>query len=131
MSAKQAFVHAIHSEMASQGISRRDLARRLGCTEEAIAQMLDVRRSGMRLNTAEKLASGLGRRLFLALIPETSLETTFTFPLDVAETVGSEARRQNIPIDEFVLQLIVKALDQLEKDFPRKDDTQALQRGLT
>jgi transcriptional regulator with XRE-family HTH domain len=111
MSAKQALVHAIRSEMARQGISRRILARRLECTQENIAQMLDDQRSGMRLNTAEKLATALGRRLFLALIPDTSLETTFTFPLDVAERVDSEARRQNIPPDEFVLQLIVKALE--------------------
>lgn len=111
MSAKQALVHAIQSEMASQGIGRRILAGRLGCTEEAIAQMLDGRRPGMRLNTAEKLAKALGRRLFLALIPETSLETTFTLPPDVAERVDSEASRQNIPINEFALQLIVKALE--------------------
>lgn len=77
--------------------------------------MLDGRKSGMRLNTAEKLASALGRRLFLALIPETSLETAFTFPLDVAEKVDSEARRQNISIDEFVLQLIVKGLEIKER----------------
>ena len=115
MSAKQVLVHAIHSEMASQGISRRILARRLECTQENIAQMLDGRRSGMRLSTAEKLASALGRRLLLALIPESSLETTFTFPPDVAERVDSEARRQNIPPDEFVLQLIVKALEIKER----------------
>ena len=110
MSAKQALVHAIKSEMAHQGINRKGLARRLGCTQENIAQMLDDQRPGMRLDTAEKLASALGRRLFLALIPDVSLETNFTFPPDVAERVDSEARRQNIPPDEFVLQLIVKAL---------------------
>lgn len=115
MSAKQVLVHAIESEMARQGISRRVLARRLECTQENIAQMLDDQRSGMRLNTAERLAKALGRRLFLALIPDTSLETTFTFPLDVAERVDSEARRQNIPPDEFVLQSIVKALEIEEK----------------
>jgi plasmid maintenance system antidote protein VapI len=111
MSAKQALVHAIESEMARQGISRRNLARRLGCTQENVAQILDDQRPGTRLDTAERLASALGRCLFLALIPETSLEMTFTFPLDVAERVNSEARRQNIPTDEFVLQLIVKALE--------------------
>ena len=115
MSAKQALVHAIESEMARQGISQRDLARRLGCTQENIAQMLDDQRSGMRLSTAERLAQALGRRLFLALIPESSLETTFTFPPDVAKRVGSDARRQNIPIDEFVLQLIVKSLEIQER----------------
>lgn len=111
MSAKQTLVHAIQLELAHQGISRRILAKRLGCTQENVAQMLDNRRPGTRLDTAERLARALGRRLFLALIPETSLETTFTFPLDVAERVDSEARRQNIPTDEFLLQLIVKALE--------------------
>ena len=115
MSEKQALVHAIQSEMAHQWISRRILAKRLGCTQENIAQMLDDQRSGMRLSTAERLAQALGRRLFLALIPESSSETTFTFPPDVAERVGSDARRQNIPIDEFVLQLIVKALEIQER----------------
>ena len=115
MSAKQALVHFIAKEMARQGINQRILASRLGCTQENIAQMLDDRRRGMRLDTAERLASALGRRLFLALIPETSLETTFTFPLEVAERVDAEARRQNIPIDEFALQLMVKALEIQER----------------
>jgi hypothetical protein len=90
MNAKQALVLAIESEMARQGISQRNLARRLDCTQENIAQMLDDRRPGTRLDTAERLAKALGQRLFLALIPETSLETTFTFPLEVAERVDSE-----------------------------------------
>lgn len=95
MSAKQALVHAIKSEMEHQGISRKNLARRLGCTQENIAQLLDDQRHGTRLDTAERLASALGRRLFLALIPETSLETT-----------------------EFVVQLLLKVLDEVQTPSP-------------
>lgn len=71
MNAKRAFVQAIKDEMARQGVTRRDLASILECSEPNVGQMLDnEQRPGMRLETAEKLAQALGRGIVLLLIPD-------------------------------------------------------------
>jgi DNA-binding Xre family transcriptional regulator len=69
MSTKKAFLLAVASEMARTGVDRMELARRLGCTAQNIDQMLDPHRSGMRLETAERLARGLKCSLSLFLSP--------------------------------------------------------------
>ena len=65
----------LQEEMARQGISRKDLARILGCTEANVAQMLTGHRThGMRLQTLEKLAEALGCGVVLVLIPQSGAE---------------------------------------------------------
>lgn len=66
---KEALVRALKDEMDRQGLSQRDLARQLGCTVENVSQILDVRRPGMRISTAERLAQALGCQLVLQLAP--------------------------------------------------------------
>lgn len=69
MSTKRAFLLAVANEMARKGVDRIELARRLGCTAQNIDQMLDPHRTGMRLETAERLARGLECSLSLLLSP--------------------------------------------------------------
>ena len=70
MSTRRAFLLAVENEMARQGIDRDGLARELGCTVQNVDQLLDPDRSGMRLETAERLAKGLKCSLSLFLIAD-------------------------------------------------------------
>ena len=67
--AKRLFIHAVLREMERQGLSRQELAKRLGCTPKNAAQLLDGRRSDLRLASAVKLADAVGCTLRLSLVP--------------------------------------------------------------
>lgn len=60
------------AEMARQGVTQAELARRLGCTIENVAQHLAKHKTKtMLIVTAERLAAALGLRLEMTLAPGT------------------------------------------------------------
>lgn len=106
LNAKQAFVRAIEEELKRRGLSRSELARMLACTETNLSQILDERRPGIRLQTAERLAEALGYRLFLYLAPNSPDPRGRELLRATTEQIvrwEEAARREGLPLQEFLV----------------------------
>lgn len=65
-------IEDLKAEMARQGVTRAELARRLGCSLENVAQHLEKDKTKtMLIVTAERFAAALDMRLEMALAPRT------------------------------------------------------------
>lgn len=68
MSAAEDFIAGIELKMTEQGVTRSELADRLGCGRSHITQMLAPDRN-LTLKTMVKLAKALGLTLDVRLVP--------------------------------------------------------------
>jgi transcriptional regulator with XRE-family HTH domain len=57
----------IRAEMERQGVTQKELAKRLGCTAPNVRQLL-YSNPGLRISTAERLANALGFDLDVRLV---------------------------------------------------------------
>jgi plasmid maintenance system antidote protein VapI len=81
------FAEELSCLMAAAGVTRAELARRLGTSPAAITQMLRADRN-LTLETMTKLAMVFGRRVSVHLAPQQSV-TTWQDSLSAAEDSAS------------------------------------------
>lgn len=67
---KQAYVRELRRAMDDQGVSRAELARRMGTSRSTVARVLDPAETGVTLATLERAARALDRDASVSLAPD-------------------------------------------------------------
>ena len=65
---KRVLAYQIHTMMKEQQLSKTEMARRMNTSRAALDRLLDPENRSVTLNTMEKAAQSLGKRLRLTLV---------------------------------------------------------------
>jgi antitoxin HicB len=65
---KRVLAWRLAEEMRAQGISKTEMARRLQTSRSQLARLLDPQQTGVELETMQKAAAALGKRLHVDLV---------------------------------------------------------------
>lgn len=65
---KRVLAYQIHAMMKEQQLSKTEMARRMNTSRAALDRLLDPENRSVTLNTMEKAAQSLGKRIRLTLV---------------------------------------------------------------